>query len=45
MEKLKCQHIAKKDLFQMEIEEEIESIESNLSSGLWYALVWLAEKI
>lgn len=33
IEKLKCQHIARKDLFQMEVEEEIENIESNLK--LW----------
>lgn len=33
--------MARKDLFQM----EIESLESHLSSRVWYALVWLAEEI
>lgn len=37
--------MARKDLFWMEIEEGIESLESNLSSGLWHAVVWLAKKI
>lgn len=35
----------RKDLFQMKIEEEIASLESILSSRLWYALIWLGEKI